>query len=200
MLSQVDIFSFAIFLFELLTGSRPFHEYRNVVDIKKAIRRGVRPSFHLELDTQLPRLEGLMRQEFSRYTHCIHLTCRKVVRININSFVLRVVDHAGISCRRSDLLQAKFWSRWKNRPSYVSVDLYLPLMKTCWRKLQQFILYRMSGLVREWRVGWGEGIFLPFGIYFCTSSRSLVCLLVRSISCVSAFKETKICTRSNKQN
>ena len=60
-LFQVDIFSFAIFLFELLTGCRPFSDYRNVVDIKKAIRRGVRPSPQLELDSQLPRLERLMR-------------------------------------------------------------------------------------------------------------------------------------------
>lgn len=58
---KVDIFSFAIFLFELLTGCRPFSDYRNVVDIKKAIRRGVRPSPQLELDSQLPRLERLMR-------------------------------------------------------------------------------------------------------------------------------------------
>ena len=60
----MDIFSFAIFVFELLSGCRPFREYRNVVDIKKAIRRGVRPSLEsCDLDTQLPRLEGLMRQE-----------------------------------------------------------------------------------------------------------------------------------------
>ncbi|XP_068741133.1 leucine-rich repeat serine/threonine-protein kinase 1-like isoform X3 [Montipora capricornis] len=59
---KVDIFSFAIFVFELLSGCRPFREYRNVVDIKKAIRRGVRPSLEsCDLDIQLPRLEGLMR-------------------------------------------------------------------------------------------------------------------------------------------
>ena len=35
-----------------------------MVDIKKAIRRGVRPSLESsDLDTQLPRLEDLMRQE-----------------------------------------------------------------------------------------------------------------------------------------
>ena len=59
---KVDIFSFAIFVFELLSGSRPFGEYRNIIDIKKAIRRGVRPSLEsCDLDTQIPRLEGLMR-------------------------------------------------------------------------------------------------------------------------------------------
>ncbi|XP_078364681.1 leucine-rich repeat serine/threonine-protein kinase 1-like isoform X2 [Oculina patagonica] len=59
---KVDIFSFAIFVFELLTGCRPFREYRNIIDIKKAIRRGVRPSLEsCDLDTQIPRLEGLMR-------------------------------------------------------------------------------------------------------------------------------------------
>ncbi|XP_067017125.1 leucine-rich repeat serine/threonine-protein kinase 1-like isoform X3 [Acropora muricata] len=59
---KVDIFSFAIFVYELLSGCRPFREYRNVMDIKKAIRRGVRPTLDSsEIDTQLPRLEGLMR-------------------------------------------------------------------------------------------------------------------------------------------
>ena len=32
---QVDIFSFAIFLFELFSGCRPFRDYRNPGDIKK---------------------------------------------------------------------------------------------------------------------------------------------------------------------
>lgn len=62
----MDIFSFAIFVYEVLSGCRPFGGYRNVVDIKKAIRRGVRPSLESsDLDTQLPRLEDLMRQELN---------------------------------------------------------------------------------------------------------------------------------------
>ena len=47
-------------LFEILSGSRPFREHRSAADIKKAIRRGVRPCLG-DMNTQLPRLEHMMR-------------------------------------------------------------------------------------------------------------------------------------------
>ncbi|KXJ22658.1 leucine-rich repeat serine/threonine-protein kinase 1 [Exaiptasia diaphana] len=58
---KVDIFSFAIFLYELISGVRPFRDFKSSVEIKKAIRRNVRPSLEdHDLDSQLPRLERLM--------------------------------------------------------------------------------------------------------------------------------------------
>lgn len=84
---QVDIFSFAIFVFELLSGCRPFREYRNIMDIKKAIRRGVRPtldSWHL--DTQLPRLEGLMRWvDFPFIPSCFHFCFIAILVVGTSS-------------------------------------------------------------------------------------------------------------------
>ncbi|XP_048583428.1 leucine-rich repeat serine/threonine-protein kinase 1 isoform X2 [Nematostella vectensis] len=59
---KVDIFSYAIFLYELMSGTRPFRNYRSAVDIKRDIRRNIRPSLEeQEIDSQLPRLEQLMR-------------------------------------------------------------------------------------------------------------------------------------------
>jgi serine/threonine protein kinase len=35
---QVDIFSFSMVIYEILSGRRPFEEYRNLAQIYKAIR------------------------------------------------------------------------------------------------------------------------------------------------------------------
>lgn len=43
---QVDIFSYAMVLYELLTGARPFEDKQNVQEISKAITTGNRPELY----------------------------------------------------------------------------------------------------------------------------------------------------------
>ena len=60
--SQVDIFSFAIWLYELLTGYRPFRENRTSAEIRKAVHSGARPSLqNVHVDSKMPFLEALMQ-------------------------------------------------------------------------------------------------------------------------------------------
>lgn len=60
---QVDIFSFAMLIYEILSGLRPFYECRCTAQIKKALRRGERPSLHRNfIDTEMPELETLMNK------------------------------------------------------------------------------------------------------------------------------------------
>lgn len=54
-----------MFLYEILSGARPFRDFKSAVEIKKAIRRNVRPTLEdSEVDTQLPRLERIMVQSW----------------------------------------------------------------------------------------------------------------------------------------
>lgn len=43
---KVDIFSYAMVLYELLTGARPFEDKQNVQEISKAITTGNRPELY----------------------------------------------------------------------------------------------------------------------------------------------------------
>ena len=43
---QVDIFSYAMLLFELLTGERPFETLTSTSEINTAITKGERPALH----------------------------------------------------------------------------------------------------------------------------------------------------------
>ena len=48
-------------IYEILSGLRPFHECRCSAQIKKALRRGERPSLQRSyLDSEIPELETLM--------------------------------------------------------------------------------------------------------------------------------------------
>ena len=48
-------------IYEILSGLRPFHECRCSAQIKKALRRGERPSLQRSyLDSEMPELEALM--------------------------------------------------------------------------------------------------------------------------------------------
>ena len=48
-------------IYEILSGLRPFHECRCSAQIKKALRRGERPSLQRSyVDSEMPELEGLM--------------------------------------------------------------------------------------------------------------------------------------------
>jgi hypothetical protein len=48
-------------IYEILSGLRPFHECRGSAQIKKALRRGERPSLQRSyLDSEMPELETLM--------------------------------------------------------------------------------------------------------------------------------------------
>lgn len=48
-------------IYEILSGLRPFHECRCSAQIKKALRRGERPSLERSnLDSEMPELESLM--------------------------------------------------------------------------------------------------------------------------------------------
>ena len=48
-------------IYEILSGLRPFHECRCSTQIKKALRRGERPSLQRSyLDPEMPELETLM--------------------------------------------------------------------------------------------------------------------------------------------
>ena len=85
----------------------------------------------------------------------------------LNSLVLHFADHAGISYRRSDLLQARYYGRWRSPHSFASADLCLKAMKDCWKKLQPFTVYRMRGLV----------IIMP-SIEQLTFYHSFVCLFI----------------------
>lgn len=58
---QVDIFSYGIWLYELMSGYRPFRKFRSNAEMKKAIIRGVRPSLRQDsINSNLPFLECIM--------------------------------------------------------------------------------------------------------------------------------------------
>ncbi|XP_074650485.1 leucine-rich repeat serine/threonine-protein kinase 1-like [Tubulanus polymorphus] len=59
---QVDIFSFAMFLYELMSGYAPYQQYHHPVEVNKAVKRGERPQLKdVSVDTQFPFMEKLMR-------------------------------------------------------------------------------------------------------------------------------------------
>ena len=58
---QVDIFAYAMFLYELMTGVRTFEEIENVSDINRLVLRGERPRiFDYNADPVFPSMEELM--------------------------------------------------------------------------------------------------------------------------------------------
>ena len=57
------MFSFAMLIYEILSGYRPYHECRCSAQIKKALRRGDRPSLQRNcIDTQMPQIEATMQK------------------------------------------------------------------------------------------------------------------------------------------
>lgn len=58
---QVDIFSYAMLLFELLTGQRPFETLTTTQELNKAVSQGDRPLLaEGNLDPAFPGMEDLM--------------------------------------------------------------------------------------------------------------------------------------------
>lgn len=59
---QVDVYSYGIWMYELISGTLPFLEYRSGSEIRTAVRSGVRPSFQREgLECSYPYAELLMK-------------------------------------------------------------------------------------------------------------------------------------------
>ena len=59
---EVDIFSYGIWLYELMSGCRPYHLYRTQTEIKEAVRQGTRPILaDVGVNPHLPSLEFIMR-------------------------------------------------------------------------------------------------------------------------------------------
>ena len=59
---QVDIFSFGVWLYELISGRRPFREHKTLSDIRKAVHNGVRPSLqNVNVNSEMPFIELLMQ-------------------------------------------------------------------------------------------------------------------------------------------
>lgn len=58
---QVDIFSYAMLLFELLTGQRPFETLTTTQELNKAVSQGERPVLaEGNLEPAFPGMEDLM--------------------------------------------------------------------------------------------------------------------------------------------
>ncbi len=56
------MFSYAIWLHELITGQRPYREHRTSAEIRKAVNNGIRPSLkNANVDSKLPYIEALMQ-------------------------------------------------------------------------------------------------------------------------------------------
>ncbi|XP_047142009.1 leucine-rich repeat serine/threonine-protein kinase 1 isoform X1 [Hydra vulgaris] len=59
---KVDMFSYGIWLYELVSGNRPYKEYRSPSEMKRAVQRGVRPSLYKDkIDLKMPYIEELMK-------------------------------------------------------------------------------------------------------------------------------------------
>nr|XP_002736404.1 PREDICTED: leucine-rich repeat serine/threonine-protein kinase 1-like [Saccoglossus kowalevskii] len=60
---KIDIFSYAMLLYELITGMRPFQKLARTIDITKAVREGKRPTFkEYCINANFPALEKLMKE------------------------------------------------------------------------------------------------------------------------------------------
>ncbi|XP_052278678.1 leucine-rich repeat serine/threonine-protein kinase 1-like isoform X2 [Dreissena polymorpha] len=61
---QVDIFSFAMVIYEIFSGRRPFSEYENLSQVTKALKmEGKRPCLmDFNMNTRFPYLESLMQE------------------------------------------------------------------------------------------------------------------------------------------
>eukprot|EP00794_Sanderia_malayensis_P013704 gene13704-15131_t len=71
---KVDIFSYGIWLYELITGYRPFREHRTSAEIRKAVNNGIRPSLkHSNVESKLPYLEMLMQDCWLSSPHLVLL-------------------------------------------------------------------------------------------------------------------------------
>ena len=59
----MDIFSYAMLLFELLTGERPFEELQTISEMNEAITKGERPSLDgLNGEPYFPEMIDLMHE------------------------------------------------------------------------------------------------------------------------------------------
>ena len=53
-------------MYELMSGYRPFQEYRSAVEMRKALQRGERPSLvKAGIDTQMPLMEALQQVKYN---------------------------------------------------------------------------------------------------------------------------------------
>ncbi len=64
---QVDIFSYAMLLFELLTGQRPFESLTSTTEINQAITKGERPP--LSEGNGEPSFPGMVDLMYDSWIH-----------------------------------------------------------------------------------------------------------------------------------
>ena len=80
---QVDIFSYGIWLYELMSGYRPFRKFRSNAEMKKAIIRGVRPSLRQDsINSNLPFLECIMEVRITFLIQKFRLLNQNILLLN----------------------------------------------------------------------------------------------------------------------
>ncbi|KAL5004043.1 hypothetical protein ScPMuIL_017499 [Solemya velum] len=94
---KVDIFSFAMVIFELMSGSRPFHQYATLSQMSKAIRlQNKRPSLkELHIESNFPYLEDLMERCWSSSSEK-RPSASDIVSVNGMKSVQFICQHAEI--------------------------------------------------------------------------------------------------------
>ncbi|XP_070542862.1 leucine-rich repeat serine/threonine-protein kinase 1-like [Ptychodera flava] len=90
---KADIFSYAMLLYETVCGRRPYEDMVRTVEITKAIRKGIRPSFQqFAIQSNFPELENLMKESWNA-NHILRPSARAIVkRMNGYNFLCRTND------------------------------------------------------------------------------------------------------------
>lgn len=145
---KVDIFSYGVWLYELISGFRPYREYRTAAEMKKAVSRGIRPSLRKDgLNPNMPYLELLM-EDCWRANPVVRPTCTEILA-RLETPEIRVLDNVFPSLDGSDLESVKCVSLWKNPDKNDSNDEEEKKKILLWCDQETFREYKIIDVYKE---------------------------------------------------